>query len=213
MEFSYNGKPIKLNPLEEETAGFFAAMAPDSPYLTNENTCKIFTTNFFADFQSVLTKENKKVVKDFAKCDFKKIATHLEQQRMVKKAKTDGEKKATKETKDQLMFQYGFAFVDGHLEKVGNYNMEPPGTFRGRGEHPKMGKLKVRCEAEVSPASEAGPLRRPQGGVVTCNLSAAESRAQRKGGWFSSPPQQTQVISTPQKPTYPNSTHPQPNLT
>ena len=173
VEFSYNGKPIKLNPLEEETAGFFAAMAPDSPYLTNENTCKIFTTNFFADFQSVLTKENKKVVKDFAKCDFKKIATHLEQQRMVKKAKTDGEKKATKETKDQLMFQYGFAFVDGHLEKVGNYNMEPPGTFRGRGEHPKMGKLKVRCEAEVSPASEAASIATTAG--RSCNLQSERS--------------------------------------
>jgi DNA topoisomerase-1 len=34
------------------------------------------------------------------------------------------------------------------LEKVGNYNMEPPGAFRGRGEHPKMGKLKQRMSPE-----------------------------------------------------------------
>ena len=31
---------------------------------------------------------------------------------------------------------------------MGNYNMEPPGLFRGRGEHPKTVKLKSRCYAE-----------------------------------------------------------------
>ena len=31
---------------------------------------------------------------------------------------------------------------------MGNYNMEPPGLFRGRGEHPKTGCLKRRCVAE-----------------------------------------------------------------
>jgi len=27
---------------------------------------------------------------------------------------------------------------------VGNFRVEPPGLFRGRGEHPKMGRLKKR---------------------------------------------------------------------
>lgn len=40
--------------------------------------------------------------------------------------------------------KYSYAIVDGHLEKVGNYNVEPPGLFRGRGKHPKTGKLKAR---------------------------------------------------------------------
>ena len=31
---------------------------------------------------------------------------------------------------------------------MGNYNMEPPGLFRGRGEHPKTGTLKRRCFPE-----------------------------------------------------------------
>ena len=30
------------------------------------------------------------------------------------------------------------------LVQVGNFRVEPPGLFRGRGEHPKMGRLKVR---------------------------------------------------------------------
>lgn len=28
--------------------------------------------------------------------------------------------------------------------QVGNFRVEPPGLFRGRGEHPKMGKIKRR---------------------------------------------------------------------
>ena len=31
---------------------------------------------------------------------------------------------------------------------MGNFNMEPPGLFRGRGEHPLTGTLKERCYSE-----------------------------------------------------------------
>ena len=31
---------------------------------------------------------------------------------------------------------------------MGNFRVEPPGLFRGRGEHPKMGKLKARIWPE-----------------------------------------------------------------
>jgi DNA topoisomerase-1 len=34
------------------------------------------------------------------------------------------------------------------VEKVANYNIEPPGVFRGRGEHPHAGKLKSRIVPE-----------------------------------------------------------------
>jgi DNA topoisomerase-1 len=40
--------------------------------------------------------------------------------------------------------KYMWALVDGVKEKVGNFRVEPPGLFRGRGDHPKMGKLKTR---------------------------------------------------------------------
>lgn len=43
---------------------------------------------------------------------------------------------------------------------MGNFNMEPPGLFRGRGEHPKTGKLKSRCFAE------SVHLNLSEGGVV-----------------------------------------------
>jgi hypothetical protein len=36
-----------------------------------------------------------------------------------------------------------YALVDGMLQKVANYRVEPPGLFLGRGEHPKTGMFKV----------------------------------------------------------------------
>jgi DNA topoisomerase-1 len=36
------------------------------------------------------------------------------------------------------------AYVDGREEPTGNFRVEPPGLFRGRGEHPKMGRIKQR---------------------------------------------------------------------
>jgi DNA topoisomerase-1 len=86
----------------------------------------------------------------------------LNEQKIIRKAITDEERKANKEDRNQAMFKYGFAIVDGHLEKVGNYNMEPPGAFRGRGEHPKMGKLKSRVAPEQVSLnlSECAPIPR-----------------------------------------------------
>ncbi|CAI9108346.1 OLC1v1007916C1 [Oldenlandia corymbosa var. corymbosa] len=40
--------------------------------------------------------------------------------------------------------KYMGAIVDGVKVKVGNFRVESPGLFRGRGEHPKMGKLRTR---------------------------------------------------------------------
>ncbi|KAI2489568.1 DNA Topoisomerase I (eukaryota) [Fragilaria crotonensis] len=121
-------------------------MDPDGMHLGNPKTAKIFIKNFFADFKELLGKKH--VIKDFSKCDFEPIRRHLNEQKMIRKAITDDERKANKSDRDRVLFQYGFSIVDGHLERVGNYNMEPPGTFRGRGEHPKMGKLKSRVIPE-----------------------------------------------------------------
>jgi DNA topoisomerase-1 len=121
-------------------------MDPDGMHLGNPKTAKIFIKNFFADFKELLGKKH--VIKDFSKCDFEPIRRHLNEQKMIRKAITDDERKANKSDRDRVLFQYGFSIVDGHLERVGNYNMEPPGTFRGRGEHPKMGRLKSRVIPE-----------------------------------------------------------------
>ena len=53
-------------------------------------------------------------------------------------------KKEAKAAKDELEAPYTHCMLDGRKEKVGNFRVEPPGLFRGRGEHPKKGALKVR---------------------------------------------------------------------
>jgi len=37
---------------------------------------------------------------------------------------------------------------DGHVEKIANFAVEPPGIFRGRGEHPHAGRFKSRIVPE-----------------------------------------------------------------
>jgi DNA topoisomerase-1 len=76
------------------------------------------------------------------------LRAHIEAQRAAKKEAPAAEKEAARLEKAALQLQFGFALVDGHLEKMGNYTVEPPGLFRGRGEHPKMGVLKKRVVPE-----------------------------------------------------------------
>lgn len=54
------------------------------------------------------------------------------------------EKAKLKEEKIKLEEKYGYCLLDGRKEKVGNFRIEPPGLFRGRGAHPKTGSLKVK---------------------------------------------------------------------
>lgn len=68
---------------------------------------------------------------------------HFEAEKAKKKAMTSEEKKAAKKAKDDLEAKYAICLLDGRKEKVGNFRVEPPGLFRGRGDHPKKGALKV----------------------------------------------------------------------
>jgi len=65
-----------------------------------------------------------------------------------KKLMTKEEKKKIKEEKDKVEAKYKFCQVDDRQEQVGNFRVEPPGLFRGRGEHPKMGMWKRRVYPE-----------------------------------------------------------------
>jgi DNA topoisomerase I len=68
---------------------------------------------------------------------------YFEAKREEKKHMTKEEKKLLKEEKDKLEEPYKTCLLDGRKETVGNFRIEPPGLFRGRGAHPKTGKLKV----------------------------------------------------------------------
>lgn len=76
---------------------------------------------------------------------------HFEAEKAAKKASTTAEKKAIKAERDKVEEPYTTCLLDGRKEKVGNFKAEPPGLFRGRGEHPKKGYLKVCCLLERVP--------------------------------------------------------------
>ncbi|WWC71911.1 uncharacterized protein I206_105870 [Kwoniella pini CBS 10737] len=146
VKMKYDGVALTLPPESEEVAGFFGAMIE-----TDHAADAKFRENFFKDFKAILEKYPPKEsvkVKSLDKCDFKPMFEHFEREKEKKKAMTRDEKKAIKEAKDKLEAPYLFCTVDGRKEKVGNFRAEPPGLFRGRGEHPKKGTLKHRLRPE-----------------------------------------------------------------
>ena len=152
VRMKYDGVPVSMHVDAEEVAGFFGGMLHSTLNVDNPT----FQKNFFADFTKILKetggatdKEGKKVqIKEFAKCDFKPIFEHYEAERAAKKALSGAEKKALKAEKDAAEAAYMYCTWDGRKQKVGNFRVEPPGLFRGRGEHPKTGMVKKRVHPE-----------------------------------------------------------------
>ncbi|XP_065827518.1 DNA topoisomerase I, mitochondrial-like isoform X2 [Oscarella lobularis] len=143
VHFVYKGKPFKLCPLAEEAAGFYARM------LDHDYTSKpVFRDNFWADWRKAMTLEERAKITNFEKCDFSAIQKYYVKKAEERKQMSKEEKKKLKEQNEALQEEYGFCLIDGHRQKIGNWKIEPPGLFRGRGEHPKMGKLKKRIHAE-----------------------------------------------------------------
>ena len=90
----------------------------------------------------------KEKITDLKKCDFQSLADYFAAEAEKRKAMTKEEKTVIKESKEAETKIYGWAFIDAHKQKIGNFRIEPPGLFRGRGDHPKMGKLKRRVRPE-----------------------------------------------------------------
>ncbi|KAH8551982.1 hypothetical protein BGW37DRAFT_493134 [Umbelopsis sp. PMI_123] len=144
IKMKYDGKPISLTPEAEEVASFFAALIE-----TDHGKNPVFQKNFFADWQEILKKDERNPkITDFEKCDFRPMFEYFEQEKERKKQMTKAEKQQIKEERAKVEEPYLYAIVDGRKEKVGNFRIEPPGLFRGRGDHPKTGRLKHRVMPE-----------------------------------------------------------------
>jgi DNA topoisomerase-1 len=152
VQLRYDGIPVNLHAEAEEVAGFFGAMLNSTHNVENPT----FQKNFFNDFKEILAKtggakdkDGKTVaIKEFSKLDFTQIFEYYQAKSDAKKARPMAEKKAEKAAKDELEAPYTYCSWDGRKEKVGNFRVEPPSLFRGRGEHPKTGKVKRRVQPE-----------------------------------------------------------------
>lgn len=166
VKLIYDGTPVTLHPDSEEIAGFYGAMLNSTVNVENPT----FNKNFFDDFKKSLDETghgkdrngNKVKITSFDKCDFKAIFEYYDTQRAQKRNATKEEKKALKEKKDKEEAPYMYCTWDGRKEKVGNFRVEPPGLFRGRGEHPKTGRVKQRVNADQITINIGKEARVPQ---------------------------------------------------
>ena len=152
VKLIYDGVPVILHKDAEEVATFYGSMLNSTHNVENPT----FNKNFFEDFTAILDKTghakdkqgNTIKIKKFEKCDFKPIFEWFDAERTKKKALPAAEKKALKVEKEEAEASYMFCTWDSRKQKVGNFRVEPPGLFRGRGEHPKTGRVKKRVTPE-----------------------------------------------------------------
>uniref|UniRef100_A0A8C6WMM7 DNA topoisomerase I n=1 Tax=Neogobius melanostomus TaxID=47308 RepID=A0A8C6WMM7_9GOBI len=164
VKFFYDGKPMKLSAPAEEVATFFAKM------LEHEYTTKdIFRKNFFKDWRKEMTPEEKSKITDLNKCDFSDMSAFFKAQSEARKQMSKEEKQKIKEENERILQEYGFCIMDNHKERIGNFRIEPPGLFRGRGDHPKMGMLKRRI--------------RPQDIIINCSKDSKIPKAPPGTKW------------------------------
>lgn len=127
----YKNKPIILDALSEEYATLYAKYL-ESEYIKS----KVFNKNFWNDWKKILGKTHE--IQTLEDCNFKKIYDYLLKQKELKKT-------LPKEIPDD---KYKTALLDGKPQPVGNYRIEPPGIFLGRGCNPQLGKIKRRIYPE-----------------------------------------------------------------
>jgi DNA topoisomerase-1 len=137
----YKGQKISLANEEEEYATIFSRYI-DTEYYKSDK----FKKNFWKDWRKILGKEH--IIQDLENCDFSLIYNYILELREKKKILTKQEKEQIKEIKDKDTEKYKIANVDGKPQPVGNYMVEPPSIFIGRGCHPYIGKIKRRIRPE-----------------------------------------------------------------
>jgi len=143
FSIKYRGNTIKLTPEQEEMAVAWAKKL-GTDYVKDE----VFAKNFGDDFSKAMGLSSAKI-SDF---DFSEIDKWVEAERAKRETMSREEKKklaeARKEIREENKQKYGYAEVNGLVVEIGNYTVEPPSIFMGRGTHPMRGKWKPRVNYE-----------------------------------------------------------------
>jgi DNA topoisomerase-1 len=139
--------PVIINNVEtilpdeaEEYATMYAKYV-DTDY-TKSN---IFNKNFWKDFKPTVSKLS---IDSLDKIDFTLIKKYLEKQKELKALVTKEEKESIKKKQEEIEEPFKNCIIDGVQQKIGNFKIEPPGIFIGRGTHPKIGRIKKRVRPE-----------------------------------------------------------------
>lgn len=137
----YNGEQIILEPEQEEMATLYAKYI-DTEYINS----KIFKRNFWNDWKKILGKNNK--IQNLDLCDFSLINRYILKKKEERDLLSKEEKEKNKKIKEEEEKKYKIAIVNGKEQPVGNFRIEPPGIFIGRGCHPQLGSIKKRIYPE-----------------------------------------------------------------
>jgi len=132
---------LKLAAEVEEVCNWWAQVE-GTEFAENERVIKNFSEEFLPLFDKSLGATS---LKDF---DYSKIKDHLEKQREARLNRPTEEKKKEMLERQQNDQIYKYCLFDLNVEKVSNCLVEPPGIFRGRGDHPHTGRLKSRIVPE-----------------------------------------------------------------
>ena len=160
-----NGKEVILPSNAEEYATMFAR------YLgTNYMESSTFKKNFWKDFKPTL--ENIEVL-SLDQIDFSPIKKYLDKEKEKKTELSKEEKEILKKKQLEIEEPYKNCIIDGGQQRVGNFKIEPPGIFIGRGTHPKLGKIKKRVKPEdvIINLDKEAPIPKPNvsgnwGGII-----------------------------------------------
>jgi DNA topoisomerase-1 len=155
-----NNKKYQLSGLAEEYITMYARYV-NTEYLTNPKISNRFNRNFLHDWKKVLPKNI--VVSNMNEIDVSDIKKHLDKIKDQKANMSKEEKEQIKLKNDEQEEPYKYCMVNGGRMKVGNYKIEPPGIFLGRGDHPKLGCIKKRINPEdvIINLSKTSPVPKP----------------------------------------------------
>jgi len=132
----YKNEKIVLPADAEEFATVYSKYI-DSEYIKH----KKFNKNFWNDWKHYLKNTKISSLED---CDFSLIKKYIIEQKEKKSLLSSEEKQKLLEGKKKQEEPYLYALVDNKKEKIGNFRIEPPGIFIGRGCHPLLGSIKPR---------------------------------------------------------------------
>ena len=166
LAITVRGERVPLDPLQEEMA-YQWAKKKDTPYARDA----VFRSNFASDFIAALPPRLRGA--RYGEIDFAEAYRTVDAEKAAKEALTKEERKALaaerKAKREGLKARYGIAVLDGAEVDVGNYMVEPPGIFIGRGEHPLRGRWKARIsprDVTLNLGGEAAPPPGEWGRIV-----------------------------------------------
>lgn len=157
-----NGKPVQLSGLGEEYITMYARYI-DTDYIKNPRLANRFNKNFMKDWKKVLPIHIAKSFSSMNEINVDNIKKHLDKIKERKSNISSHEKERIKHQNELLEEAYKYCVINGSRMKVGNFKIEPPGIFLGRGVHPKLGCIKKRINPEdvIINLSKDAPIPKP----------------------------------------------------